>query len=402
MTGAMLTASPARAEPDQALLARADSYQEPTLKFLERLVNIDSGSDDEKGLESLAEVVVAELKAVGAKVETSKAVEPGKGSNIVATLSGTGTARILLIAHMDTVFPTGEAVRRPFTITGDRMIGPGVVDDKGGIALGLSTLRILRDLKFTNFRTITFLLNSNEEIGSPGARALIGTQAREHDVVLNLEPGRPADGLVISRKGSGVLRVDVKGRSAHAGVAPDSGRNAATELSHQVLQIGKLGDRAKETTVNVTQMKAGTAVNVIPDAASAQADVRAFVPEEFDRVERDASRIAETPLVPDTSTSVRLARGFPPMPRNADTDELAARTQAIYGEIDRTLTLESSGGASDAGFSAAAGTPTIDGLGIVGGQIHTPNEYGEVKSIVPRLYLLTRLIMDLGKKPIMR
>ena len=385
---------PVWAEPNRAVLERAESYKEPALKILERLVNIDSGSADGAGLEAVAKIVTAELEALGAKVESSPAGEPGKGSNVVATFSGSGKARILLVAHMDTVFQAGEAARRPFRIEGGRATGPGVMDDKGGIVIGLYALQILRDIGFTNFRTITLLLNSSEEIGSPGARTLIEAQARQHDAVLNLEPGRPADGLVVFRKGSGVFHVDVKGRSAHAGVAPDSGRNAATELAHQVLEIGKLGDRPKETTVNVTVLKAGTVANVIPDAASAQGDVRALVPEEFDRVERDLNGLARTTLVPDTSVSVRLSRNFPPMPRNPGTDTLAAQAQAIYGEIGRKLTLEGSGGAADSSFCAAVGTPTIDGLGIVGGGIHTAEEYAEVESVVPRLYLLARLIMD--------
>ncbi|MFD0938740.1 M20/M25/M40 family metallo-hydrolase, partial [Methylobacterium trifolii] len=228
------------------------------------------------------------------------AAAPGKGTNVVATLSGTGRARILLVGHMDTVFQAGEAARRPFRIEGGRATGPGVMDDKGGIVIALYALHILRDVGFTNFKTITLLLNSSEEIGSPGARALIEAQAREHDAVLNLEPGRPADGLVVFRKGSANFLVEVKGRSAHAGVAPDSGRNAATELAHQALQIGHLGDRSKETTVNVTVLKAGTVTNIIPDTASAQGDVRALVPEEFDRVERDLAGLARANAVPDT------------------------------------------------------------------------------------------------------
>ncbi|KAB1069215.1 glutamate carboxypeptidase [Methylobacterium planeticum] len=389
---------PVQAEPNRAVLERAESYKEPALKVLERLVNTDSGSADGAGLDGVAKIVTAELEALGAKVETSPAAEPGKGSNIVATLSGAGKARILLVAHMDTVFQAGEAARRPFRIEGGRATGPGVMDDKGGIVMALYALHILRDIDFTNFRTVTLLLNSSEEIGSPGARSLIEAQARQHDAVLNLEPGRPADGLVVFRKGSGVLQVDVKGRSAHAGVAPDSGRNAATELANQVLEIGKLGNRAKETTVNITVLKAGTVANVIPDAASAQGDVRALVPEEFDRVERDLRDLARTPRVPDTSVSVRLSRNFPPMPRNAGTDKLATLSQAIYGEIGRKLTLEGSGGAADSSFCAAVGTPTIDGLGIVGGGIHTAEEYAEVESVVPRLYLLARLVMEISQR----
>ena len=167
-------------------------------------------------------------------------------------------------------------------------------------------------------------------------------------------------------------------------------------FQHQVLQLGKLGDSAKQTTVNFTVMKAGGATNVIPDQATAYADVRVAVPEEFDRVERDLARVSANKLIPDTEVKTSLERGFPPMPRNAASDKLAAQAQAIYGEIGRELTLEGSGGAADSSLSAGVGTPTLDGFGIVGGGIHTPEEYAEVESVVPRLYLLSRMIMEIS------
>ena len=199
-----------------------------------------------------------------------------------------------------------------------------------------------------------------------------------------------------ARKGSGTAEIDVKGKAAHAGVAPETGRNAANELAHQVLQVGKLGDSAKQTTFNVTVLKAGDATNVIPDHATAYADVRVAVPEEFDRVERDLTRVSANKLIAETEVKTSLVRSFPPMPRNPASDQLAAKAQAIYGEIGRKLTLEGSGGAADSSLSAGVGTPTLDGFGIVGGGIHTPEEYAEVESVVPRLYLLSRMIMELA------
>src|SRR3954452_17761613 len=389
---------PAHAEPNKQILDRAESYKEPALELLETLVNIDSGSGTENGLNKVAETIMSELKALGAQIETVKPAEPAKGTNVVARLTGTGRGKILLIGHMDTVFQLGEAAKRPFRIADGRAYGPGVMDDKGGIVSAIYVLRILHDLNFKNFAQITLVLNSSEEIGSPGARTLIETLSKQHDVALNLEPGRPADGLVVFRKGSGLINLEVKGKSAHAGVAPESGRNAAMEVAHQILQLGKLGDQEKETTVNFTVLKAGTATNIIPDSAEAMGDVRVFVPEEFDRVERDLGTKSQAKLISDTDVKVSLARNFPPMAKNAGTDALADRAQAIYAEIGRKLTLEGSGGAADSSLSAGAGTPSLDGLGIVGGEIHTPNEYAEVESIVPRFYLLTRLIMELGPR----
>ena len=385
--------SAADANPD--VLAAAEGYRGDALHLLERLVNIDSGTGDEAGLGQVGTIVADELRAAGADVQTVSAA-PAFGSNILATWKGTGKARILLMAHMDTVFKDGTARAKPFRIQDKRAYGPGVMDDKGGVVVGLYAMRILQKLDFKRYGQVTLLLNTNEETGSKGTRALIEREARRHDVTLNLEPGRPADGLVVWRKGSATAEIEVKGKAAHAGVAPESGRNAAAELAHQVLQLGQLGDSAKQTTFNVTVLKAGDATNVIPDHAVAYADVRVAVPEEFDRVERDLARVSADKLIADTEVKTTLVRGFPPMPRSAATDQLAAKAQAIYGEIGRKLTLEGSGGAADASVSAGAGTPTLDGFGIVGGGIHTPDEYAEVESVVPRLYLLSRMLMELA------
>lgn len=397
---AAIMAAPAAAmaaEPDKAVLDKTEAMKEPTLAFLKKLVDQDSGSGDEAGLSAVAAMATEELKELGAKIEVRKAAAPGKADNVVATVEGTGKARILMMAHMDTVFREGDAAKRPFRIENGRLYGPGVVDDKGGIALGISALKILAELGFKDFAVVTLLLNSSEEIGSPGARALIEETAKAHDLVLNLEPGRPADGLVTNRKGSGKAYVTVKGKSAHAGVAPESGRNAAVELAHQVLGLGGLGDKDKGTTFNFTVLKAGTASNIIPEDAEGVADVRVRTADEFDRVERDLKEKSKAQLIPDAVVTTRLERNFPPMPKNDATDALAARAQEIYGEIGRKLTLEGSGGAADSSIAAGAGVPAIDGLGIVGGDIHTPNEYGEEGSVAPRLYLLTRLIMETAK-----
>ncbi|NWB27019.1 M20/M25/M40 family metallo-hydrolase [Pseudomonas gingeri] len=394
---ALATGAPqALAEVNKPVHDKAEHYKEDGLKLLERLVNIDSGSGYEPGLKQVRAIVTDELKKLGASIKTFPAT-PEPGESIVATLKGNGKARILLMAHMDTVFKEGTATAKPFYIKDGRAYGPGVMDDKGGIVAGLYALKILQDLGFKDYAKITFLLDTNEETGSKGTTELIQRVAKEHDVTLNLEPGRPADGLVIWRKGSGTAVVEVKGKSAHAGVAPDSGRNAAMEAAHQILQLGKLGDPEKQTTVNFTVLKAGDRVNVIPDSAVAKADVRVLVPEEFDRVERDLAKVSANKLIADTEVKTSLLRGLPPMPPTPAQDALAAKAQAIYGEIGRKLTLEGSGGAADASLSAAVGTATLDGFGIVGGGIHTEDEYAEVESVVPRFYLLTRMLMEISQ-----
>ncbi|RZI29220.1 M20/M25/M40 family metallo-hydrolase [Pseudomonas orientalis] len=385
------------AEPHKQIQADAVQYKADALKLLERLVNIDSGSGYEPGLAQVRDIAVDELKQLGFSIQ----LVPDKAANsshVVATLKGTGKAKILLMAHMDTVFKEGSAAERPFHIKDGRAYGPGVMDDKGGIVAGIYALKVLKNQGFKDYAQITFLLDASEETGSDAASELIRTTAKGHDVTLNLEPGRPADGLVVWRKGSATAVVEVKGKAAHAGVAPELGRNAAMEVAHQILQLGKLGDEEKKTTINFTVLKAGDRTNVIPDQATAKADVRAALPEEFDRIEKDLARVSADKLIPETEVKTTLQRGLPPMPQTAESDKLVAIAQGIYGELGKTLTIEGSGGAADASLSAGVGTPTLDGFGIVGGNIHTPEEYAEVESVVPRVYLLSRMIMELAKR----
>ncbi|MBY8928190.1 M20/M25/M40 family metallo-hydrolase [Pseudomonas sp. Wu6] len=385
------------AEPHKQIQADAVQYKADALKLLERLVNIDSGSGYEPGLAQVRDIAVDELKQLGFSIQ----LVPDKAANsshVVATLKGTGKAKILLMAHMDTVFKEGSAAERPFHIKDGRAYGPGVMDDKGGIVAGIYALKVLKNQGFNDYAQITFLLDASEETGSDAASELIRTTAKGHDVTLNLEPGRPADGLVVWRKGSATAVVEVKGKAAHAGVAPELGRNAAMEVAHQILQLGKLGDEEKKTTINFTVLKAGDRTNVIPDQATAKADVRAALPEEFDRIEKDLARVSADKLIPETEVKTTLQRGLPPMPQTAESDKLVAIAQGIYGELGKTLTIEGSGGAADASLSAGVGTPTLDGFGIVGGNIHTPEEYAEVESVVPRVYLLSRMIMELAKR----
>jgi len=381
------------AATDQDLLARAERLQPATLRLLGRMVNIDSGSFNGKGIDAVGALAAKELAKLGARVERIPA-KPAHGHNIQATLAGSGKGRILLVAHLDTVYADGTAKSRPFRVAGKRAYGPGIMDDKGGIAIAIGALQALKGYK--NYGRITVLLNTNEETGSHGSRGLIERLAKEHDVAFNLEPGRQADGLVIARKGSGEIELEVKGRAAHAGVAVEQGRNAALEASHQLVQLSQLGDPVRGTTVTWTVIKSGDRTNVVPDHALAQADVRVAQPEEFDRVERDLARISAGKLVPDTRVSAKLVRGFPPMPESPVTDALARKAQDIYGELGRKLTLERTGGAADASLIFAAGVPTLDGLGIVGGGIHTADEYAEIDSIAPRIYLLARLIQEYG------
>ncbi len=388
-------AATAPAPRDERIFAAAEKFRPDAIELLRQFVSIDTGTGHGPGMDELGKIAAEELTKLGAQIElVTSAPLPGK--NIVATFIGTGTRSVLLVAHMDTVWPVGEASRRPFRIEGQRAYGPGVSDDKGGIVAGLGAIRVLRETGFRDFAKITFLINTNEETGSIGTRQLMQNLARKHDVALNLEAGRPGDNLILARKGSGVVEVTVKGRAAHAGNAPETGRNAAMEAAHQMLQLAQLGDKEQGTTINFTVVQSGDRTNVIPDTAIARADVRAFSDEEFNRLEARLAAAARNKLIPDCEVTVKLNRVFAPFLRNATTDALAARAKPLYAELERTLGGEAVGGAADSGITAGVGTPTLDGLGLIGAGGHSVDEYLDLTSITPRVYLLTRLIMELG------
>jgi len=384
-------------DPVYAAAERARSAQ---LELLKTLVNIDSGTGDVEGGRKVAAVLIPELKALGATVETVPAEAPDLPENVVATLSATGNARILMIGHMDTVFGPGTAAQRPYSVEEGRAHGPGVADEKGGVVEGLFALKLLRDQGFKNYGRITFLIETSEERGSPGTKQLISRLLKDSDVELNLEPGDPPDVITVWRKGSATFHIDVKGKAAHAGVNPQDGHNAAVELVHQLLKLDPLPHWGPGTTVNVTTIQAGTRANIIPDAASAQVNVRVRKTAEFARIQQVLERNAKQVTVPGTSVSVSREPAYPPLPDNAATMALAARAQAIYRGIGKKLETGGNGGASESALAAEAGVPALDGLGPVGGGFHSDREFLDLNSVTPRLYLLTRLLMDLSDHPV--
>src|SRR5258706_7141238 len=219
---------------DAKVWAAAEAARPAQLKRLEQVVNIDSGTGDADGGRKVAAILAARLKALGYSIESVKAEAEGLPDNTVATLKGTGKGRILLIGHIDTVFAAGTAAKRPFRMDAEKAYGPGGSDEKGGVVEGIYALQILHDLGFSDFRQVLFLIETSEERGSQGTQKLIAKLVADADVELNLEPGDLPDKLTVWRKGAVAMHVEVKGRAAHAGIAPGEGRNAATELIHQI------------------------------------------------------------------------------------------------------------------------------------------------------------------------
>jgi glutamate carboxypeptidase len=396
---AAASAAPRPAAKDARIWAAVDRVRPEQLRLLEQVVNVDSGTGDVEGGRKVAALLVPRLEALGMTVTKVVAEAPDLPENIVATMTGTGKGRILMIGHIDTVFGPGTVAARPFRIEGGRALGPGVSDEKGGVVEGLYALQILHDLGFRDFGRITFLIETSEERGSPGTRALIARLLGDTDVELNLEPGDPPDVVTVWRKGSATFRIDVKGRAAHAGVAPQDGRNAAVELIHQIAAADVFPKSGEGLTANLTLMSAGSRNNIIPENASASINVRVRDKADFDRVERKLRENAEARLVPDTQVAVSRDSAFPPLPSNPATDALADRAEAIYAGLGLRIGRGGNGGASESALAAEMGVPALDGLGPVGGGFHSDKEYLELGSLGPRLYLLAKLIMDLGRSP---
>jgi glutamate carboxypeptidase len=384
---------------DARVWAAAVAARDGQMKLLEQAVDIDSGTGDVEGGRKVAALLAPQLKALGFTVESVPAETPGLPENTVATLKGTGKGRILMIGHIDTVFGPGTVARWPFRTDAEKAYGPGVGDEKGGVVEGITALKILHDLGFKDFGQITLLMETSEERGSPGTEKLIGKLLADADVELNLEPGDPPDVITVWRKGSTTFHIDVKGRAAHAGMAPQEGRNAAVELIHQLQADAVFPTSGEGLTANLTLMNAGTRNNIIPENASAQVNVRVREQTDFDKVRAVLEKNAATTTVPDTSVRVSTERAFPPLPSNPATEALADRAEAIYAGAGLKLARGGNGGASESALASAAGVPALDGLGPVGGGFHSDGEYILLSTVTPRLYMLTKLLMDLGKSP---
>lgn len=338
--------------------------------------------------------MVEAMRELGAEVEVTPA-KFGPGSNVQGRWRGKGQKRILMLAHMDTVFKEDTTKQVPFRIEGSQAYGPGVLHDKGGIAMGLMAVRLLREVGFEDYGPVTLMVTPDEEKASLGSRDLIRQVAREHDLALVLEFGSPDDKITSWSKGIGYLMLEVTGKASHAGAEPELGCNAAAEFAHQMLRLGGFGDKAKETTVNFTLMQGGERSNIIPEKARGQADVRVLEPGEFDRLDRDIARLTADKLLPCAQIKAELVRGRPPFPANRHTDALVERAKAIYREIGLELGVEGSGGGTATTPPRSEPRPLT--RSDPSGGAHTLQEYIEIDRIAPRIYLLARLIMDVSK-----
>jgi glutamate carboxypeptidase len=400
-----LASAVSAAPPDEKLRAMADAAKPELTEILRQMVSIESGSSDLEGLAKMADFVEARLKALGAKIERRKTTRGAGADIVIGTFEGTGSAKLMLMAHMDTVYEKGILASQPWRVDGERIYGPGIADDKGGIAVVLHALKILKDVEWRNYAKITVLFNPDEEVGSIGSGELISELADQHDFALSFEPtvAAPAaknDALLLGASGTATGKMEVKGRAAHAGAAPQLGRNALIELAHQLLQTREIAKAIPGTQLNWTTAQAGTVRNQIPEKAVAGADIRVTVPDGLKKLQAALDEKVKEKLIPDTETTVTIEPGRPPFVATDRGRLLAKEGQMIYAEIGRTLDIaEMTGGATDAGFANRSGKAVVvESFGLAGYCYHARDEYIDAGSIAPRLYLMTRMLKELGKR----
>jgi glutamate carboxypeptidase len=402
-----------RTEPS-SLLAPLQARFDDVLDRIEETVNIDSGSFTAGGVNRVADLCQSRFEANGWRAERHRHrpdtewLGPPLGDMVVGRRAGSrpvakGGRRLLLLAHMDTVFDEGTVAARPFLVRDGRAYGPGVTDDKAGLVCGFEAVEVLCDLaSFDDFAGITLACSPDEEIGSPFSRPLIEALAAEHDIAMGLEAARTNGALVSARKGITAFTVEVEGKAVHAGVRPAEGVNAVLEAAHKTVALQALNDRWPGVTCNVGVLQGGRRINVVADRAIMQVEVRAATTAAFEQAMAEVARIVATTTVPGARAEIVPAHRHMPMERTPAIAALVAEAQEVARDLGFEVGEAATGGAGDANTTAAAGLPTIDGLAPMGGDAHGPDEWLDLDSVVPRTALLAGLLARLGSRAIHR
>lgn len=370
--------------------------------LLKRLVETESPSTDKAAVDRVGAIVADEARRLGADVQLAPVMDAGNhliarfpsppGSPTGMLREGArGEGKILLLCHMDTVFPLGTLEKMPYREADGKIYGPGVLDMKAGIVISLAAIEALQKNGGFN-RPVTLLCTSDEETGSLTSEDLIVELARKSELVLVMESALLDGSLKTWRKGVGEFWVKARGRAAHAGGAHEDGRNAIEEMSHQVLAIQKMTDYELGTTLNVGVIQGGTVSNVVPEEAAAQVDVRVMQPGEWERVE--ARMRALRPVLDGTSLEITGSLNRPPMPFDETMKATFEKAKSIAAEVGFELKAGGSGGGSDANFVAPLGIPVLDGLGAIGEGLHSEREFIFADSLQERVKLLAALLRN--------
>ncbi|MBP1464602.1 M20 family metallopeptidase [Candidatus Chloroploca sp. M-50] len=320
------------------------------------------------------------------------------GDGLVVSCRGTGQLRVMLVAHLDTVYPVGTAAERPLRIEGDTLIGPGTADNKSGLLSGLYAIEALATLAPSSFGLLSLVCGGDEETSARASGAMLASLAPHYDLALVLEAGRENGDIVSARKGGGLFTVTVTGRAAHAGVEPEKGANAILALAHHILALQAMNGMYPGMTVNVGVIAGGSVPNTVPALAEAQVDLRITHPDHTAPVEETLQALVQRDLVQGTRTTLTGGWGFAPMARTPAIARLAELARSCASELGFALTDAATGGISYANLLAGAGLPVLDGLGPIGGLDHSPDEYIDLSSIIPRTALLALLIARSGEQ----
>lgn len=385
---------------DEALFSAATVEQPAVIKTLERLVTIETGTGDAVGMSAMANFLETELKSLGATVMRRKAEANIVGDNIVAKIEGKGKRNIMLMAHMDTVYVRGTLEKAPFRVDGNRAFGPGIADAKGGIAVILHTLKLLKARGFNDFATITVLFNTDEERGSLGSRDLIQELAKQNDAILSFEPNLAIrEMMVLATSGIATVRVKFVGKAAHSGANPEAGVNAMVEAADFMLRNLDIDNKDKAFRFNWTVGSMGTVPNIIPDSTSIDANIRYIKPEDLTAAVKLVEERALKPRLAGSQISVQLIMGRPAFNANQESKRLVEKAVAIYKEAGSDMVIiPSTGGGTDAAYAGLDGKPVVEGLGLPGFGYHSNQaEYVMIDAIPRRLYLASRMIMDVAQ-----
>jgi glutamate carboxypeptidase len=377
-----------------AWLSFFESCQDEAIDLLRRLVEIDSPTSGKAGVDRVGALVAEELRAAGARVTVIRQEKAGDALR-AAFGPAAGGDPALLLGHLDTVWPLGEAARRPFRIEGAYAFGPGVFDMKVGIVPCVLLARACREGVFRPRLPVVCFFSGDEETGSPASRPHLEAEARGARYVLGLEPCNPDGGAKTARKGVGRIVLDVSGVPAHAGIDPEKGVNAIEELAAQILAVKLLEDRAAGTTVHAGLVSGGVARNVVAPQAGAEFDVRVPAPDEWRRVETAALNLRTRN--PKAILRVETALTHPPMVRTAAVASLYEQARRIAGQVGFALNEGSTGGGSDGSYCAALGVPVLDGLGVEGEGAHAESERVRLDRIAPRAAFLAGILEAVEK-----
>ncbi|MBE0460017.1 MAG: M20 family metallopeptidase [Candidatus Aminicenantes bacterium] len=373
-----------------------NSQKKQMIDFLKYITCLESPSSDKNSVDKCSAYVLKELKRIGLNVTSFPQKKIGDIYVAEFPSSGQETEKdfVLILSHIDTVWPVGKIKTMPFRISGDKIYGPGVLDMKAGILMAVFVFKAFKELKIFPRKKIVFFINSAEEIGSEEAYIIIRNLAKKSSYVLCLEPSLPGGALKIQRKGRIVIQLTAHGKAAHAGT-PEKGINAIEELCCQLQKLRKI--RTNGITANIGQIQGGEKANIVAEKASAILDIRFWKNSDKEKVMEFFKQLK--PVIPMAKIDFKVESFTPPMEKTKASMQLFEKIRKIGQSLNQDLTSGKTGGGSDASIAANMGIPTLDGLGADGEGIHAENEHLLISSLIPRTTLLAEILTTIGDSP---